>query len=93
MKNQAEFKALVEQKMKHQRQAARIRRQQWTASGASAGVLILVVGISFIFSKTLWNCPYYPRIISPTPRPNTLNKAAVGHPIKKMNKNHWVPKG
>ena len=60
MKNQAEFKALVEQKMKQQRQAARIRRQQWTAWGASAGVLILVVGISFYFLKNPVELPLLP---------------------------------
>ena len=50
----------MEQKMKQQRQAARIRRQQWTAWGASAGVLILVVGISFYFLKNPVELPLLP---------------------------------
>ncbi|MBQ6947037.1 MAG: hypothetical protein IJN42_03230 [Clostridia bacterium] len=49
MKNQSEFKALVQQKMNQQAYAAHHRNQRLSALGASAIAILLVVGLGWYF--------------------------------------------
>lgn len=60
MKSQDEFKALVEQKIKQQRHARRVRRQQLTAIGASLCMLVLVMSLSLYFLKNPLELPMRP---------------------------------
>lgn len=60
MRNTVEFKALVEQKMKQQRRAAKIRRQRFTALCASLCVLMLVVSLGWYFLKHPMTLPLRP---------------------------------